>query len=558
MKGAQFVNEILKVDSQHRISGVTDDIYKLDELNFESDWDYSLPTLTQSTMSYRPIYINNLHKFKKDLYKSHPLLMGVNLDNLLIAGGTVGDYLINSGRNTNDIDIFIYGLSKKQATKRIVQFIVDICKNYIRSRNDLEIQRLFDYIENRKNAEKTKSRFYSKYNRGKPLKKDIEVMVGFDNFVISYSGDLEEYEKIKSFNKIPIKFLRNERTVTFTINDSTFQLIFRLYKSISEILHGFDIGSSAVGFDGNHIYFTSLSKFSYEYKCNIIDTTRRSTTYENRLVKYFKLGFNIIFPHLDISKIRHSYFKYRLPEVCELEYFPFSYDSISGNRIVSNNKFFILSNVKSDYGFEALTDPYRIFYINLKKFLSGNMDLFHILGSEEEELDLDQINDIFSIRPHISIRMIQTFMDTIRSDLYTDSKFNYKYAQNYINVVTIDELLSNLFDPDTSYDEKQKYLDTVCKKQREYAINKFKEIDNHDWTKIKWITDNPGTQLTSSFNPIIKDPKDWYGNYYIKTPSAPTFSQFVQVKLTTDPLSKPEPNINAEVYSDESESELSS
>ena len=31
---------------------------------------------------------------------------------------------------------------------------------------------------------------------------------------------------------------------------------------------------------------------------------------------------------------------------------------------------------------------------------------------------------------------------------------------------------------------------------------------------IKWITENPGKQWTSSINPIFKDPRDWYGKYY--------------------------------------------
>ncbi len=31
---------------------------------------------------------------------------------------------------------------------------------------------------------------------------------------------------------------------------------------------------------------------------------------------------------------------------------------------------------------------------------------------------------------------------------------------------------------------------------------------------VKWITSNPGRQWTSSINPIVADPRDWYGEYY--------------------------------------------
>src|SRR5690606_20981381 len=81
-------------------------------------------------------------------------------------------------------------------------------------------------------------------------------------------------------------------------DEITIQIIYRLYTSKSEILHGFDIGSSAVGYDGKYVYFTSLSKFAYEYGCNIVDISRRSTTYEQRLIKYLKRGFKIILPDL--------------------------------------------------------------------------------------------------------------------------------------------------------------------------------------------------------------------------------------------------------------------
>lgn len=60
----------------------------------------------------------------------------------------------------------------------------------------------------------------------------------------------------------------------FTINfcdHNPIQVIFRLYRTKSEILHGFDIASSGVGFDDQNVILTSLSQFSYEYNCNIVN-----------------------------------------------------------------------------------------------------------------------------------------------------------------------------------------------------------------------------------------------------------------------------------------------
>jgi len=53
---------------------------------------------------------------------------------------------------------------------------------------------------------------------------------------------------------------------------------------------------------------------------------------------------------------------------------------------------------------------------------------------------------------------------------------------------------------------------------RDIVINKMKinaEICMKKLIGIKWITQNPGRQWTSSINPIIADPREWYGKNYI-------------------------------------------
>lgn len=41
------------------------------------------------------------------------------------------------------------------------------------------------------------------------------------------------------------------------------------------------------------------------------------------------------------------------------------------------------------------------------------------------------------------------------------------------------------------------------------------KIQQNNLIGIKWITENPGRQWTSSINPIIEDPRNWYGKHYI-------------------------------------------
>ena len=46
-------------------------------------------------------------------------------------------------------------------------------------------------------------------------------------------------------------------------------------------------------------------------------------------------------------------------------------------------------------------------------------------------------------------------------------------------------------------------------------IKRNDEMCKKNLTGIKWITENPGRQWTSSINPIFKNPRDWYGKHYI-------------------------------------------
>lgn len=305
-----------------------------------------------------------------------------------------------------------------------------------------------------------------------------------------------------------IKFIRNKHCITILIGDKyKIQLILRLYKTISEILHGFDLGCSAIGFDGKQLYFTSLSKFSYEYMCNIVDTTRRSTTYEKRLMKYFDRGFDIILPHLDITKLRKRYIKYDLPEVCELPYFIFSYKNITGNKIYFENylgkqkdgKKFIKD---SDYQIEDL-DMYNIFYVNLGNLVSNKDDFYYF--SEHHNLDI--LND----GPFISRKKVINFYDNLKQKIYKKNTLNIGLINKYISIAPVNDIIVELF---TANIDKNEYLSDIIEKQKQLMLSALERIATINHSQLPWMETEPFTQLTSSFNPIIEDPQQWYKSYY--------------------------------------------
>jgi len=74
-----------------------------------------------------------------------------------------------------------------------------------------------------------------------------------------------------------------------------YQFIHRVYPNVGSILGGFDLGPCMIAFDGYRILATELGAWSAFSKTIIVDTTRRSTSFEYRLHKY-SWYCNIILP----------------------------------------------------------------------------------------------------------------------------------------------------------------------------------------------------------------------------------------------------------------------
>jgi hypothetical protein len=87
------------------------------------------------------------------------------------------------------------------------------------------------------------------------------------------------------------------------------QIVLRLYKSISEVLTGFDVDCSCVAYDGKQVYASPRALFAFIHQRNTVDLTRRSPSYENRLAKYSHRGFEVYWPALDRSRIDPTIFE---------------------------------------------------------------------------------------------------------------------------------------------------------------------------------------------------------------------------------------------------------
>ncbi|KAI9150792.1 hypothetical protein HJFPF1_10569 [Paramyrothecium foliicola] len=99
--------------------------------------------------------------------------------------------------------------------------------------------------------------------------------------------------------------IRTKNAITIVSQYPTrhIQIVLRLYKSVSEILTGFDVDCSCFAFDGTQVYATPRGITSFCSQTNTIDLTRRSPSYESRLAKYARRGFEVYYSDFDRKRI---------------------------------------------------------------------------------------------------------------------------------------------------------------------------------------------------------------------------------------------------------------
>ncbi|KAF2738451.1 ankyrin [Polyplosphaeria fusca] len=105
--------------------------------------------------------------------------------------------------------------------------------------------------------------------------------------------------------------IRTKNAITIASQYPTrhIQIVLRIYKSVSEILTGFDVDCSCAAYDGGQVWAAPRALAAYMTQTNTIDLTRRSPSYENRLSKYSRRGFEVYWPLLDRSRVDPTIFE---------------------------------------------------------------------------------------------------------------------------------------------------------------------------------------------------------------------------------------------------------
>jgi hypothetical protein len=376
----------------------------------------------------------------------------------------------------------------------------------------------------------------------------------------------------------------------------TYQFIHRIYPTLDSIIGGFDLGCSALTFDGEEVYGTPLGAFSIAKRCLIVDTARRSLSFEQRILKYHRMGFAIIFPGITIGKAEESmvvpkelypsaHKVYMLMERLGLRFVDHSghinsYDgvleltskdiylekvkidinnsihpvrrnltnfettpedvlrkftdygglkeyqwkhkaNVNGNVLRANNieavSVFVTFGVNDDGETEdeledgleenmndQSYDAVASTFLNLISDPQFQIDekykgkAFAYIAIKQKKIDNRDYYNVNRIRPEVKLfAEMAPRMRVLQFSLPTHAKLSIKDAEKRDNIIQEMELIVNLL-----YDRM--------------IVNAIKAKES--LTGIKWIDQDPGRQWTSSINPIVRNPKDFYGEYYIPFP----------------------------------------
>ena len=543
------IDELLILDAKRRVVGIKDNLVPISALQPQS-WDFSKPTLLlgNGVDNYQvPELGTNPKIFAEEFYKTYPILMGVPLDGMLIAGSSVGQFIskIREGRGrgwrANDLDLFLYGhKTTDDSYQRILRFISDLEKSY-RAHTQVKIREAITKqveIATREVVLCTRNRARrEKLTELENYKFLLEIAQNPENFeekartvTLSRPVDCElaKWEQMRParfhINSPHIVVIRTSGSISIEIDYSlSIQIILRHYATASEILHGFDLGSSACGFDGDQVFVTELGRFAYEYGYNIIDTTRRSTTYEARLAKYFNREFGLILPHLDVNALPRHNLKYNHSEVVDLPYMSFVIKSRDNNRLILD-KFIKSFGRASDYDINdednRIELEYTIAYKNLAHLVNleraGDTSRFIYYA---QGYGYSCIREVFTKGPHLTPKMIQDLYDQFRKTIWDGNNLNIGFIKRYLPEVPIREIAIKAFIDDDNIDD---IISNAFATQRVAAVAAWnRDIRGIDHSILPWITENPGGQkslLTGSLNPIIEKPAEWYGKYMIQQP----------------------------------------
>lgn len=422
---------------------------------------------------------------------------------------------------------------------------------------------------------------------------------------------------------------------TATYHDEKYQFIHRVYPNVGSILGGFDIGACMMAYTASGIFATELGAWCFFNRAVIVDTTRRSTSYEHRLTKYSH-SCHIIFPGLMVRTVNNYFSSWKTVEQVREEIDNFlEENNIKTDTAGEGDVIFTKADTRKEEVKEkirSLAAKYGYWMDEVKLYGDGhgkNLSIAeernihetmkHIARSNHCYVDLPVFkqslhDDDYSdglyrhqrvvAMPYLSVntgtryyyKRVTTTPRSMGMPKYHAKMSDYddsrvfgshmvmgnvtclvnggRYLSGAVSVLVFKRSL-NSEDPTTSliypkaldcfeaiheFRDQKEVQEVLAKSfenpqlgnlrkafdmrrayyqgERKSAFFRLRtramfgsdtvQDDEETFSKIEqnaimvkerlkgvnWITQNPGRQWTSSINPIMKNPRDWYGEFY--------------------------------------------
>ena len=286
-----------------------------------------------------------------------------------------------------------------------------------------------------------------------------------------------------------IAVLRTKNTIETTgwydriLGSKKFQIILRLYKSPSEIVHGFDVDCVGILYDGEKLWATKRALYAMEHKINHFDPCRSSPSYAYRLSKYQARGFSMYLPHLDTSLVNGDKVQEMLRKIEDIYFQMDLYDEDHYHENIEGN---------------VISDPYETL-MRAAEFFKEKKDIS--IGEFSEYIDkIDNIRKVSN-----------KYGSMIRWIIGKESGSNMREIIPCDPVSIL--ILSSIYGIHTSLWSQSDYNPNWKNDLRNKRDNNISISDII--TNLVWKEQNPMEQVTSTFYPTPIDGEessmyDWY------------------------------------------------
>ncbi|KAF2273661.1 ankyrin repeat protein [Westerdykella ornata] len=308
--------------------------------------------------------------------------------------------------------------------------------------------------------------------------------------------DIEQRVKDSILTEITTIRTKNAITIASQYPTRHIQIVLRVYKSVAEILTGFDVDCSCAAYDGKQVYAAPRALTAFMTQTNTIDLTRRSPSYENRLSKYSRRGFEVYWPLLDRSRIDPTIFERNfgrtvgLARLLVLERLPTKYERES-----------YMDERRRERGRPAINRPYS--------FSSKGNIKERFEDEVAEWVEQEDVSDYHTFTipygPKYHAKKIEKLLYT--KDLLLNAEWN-KQKDREVNLHRHPAFFG--YATDIIHDCCGSCPAPVTDEEHVVAEEEAKIYVSGE---ISFIKDDPGRQAIGSFHPLTDD--DWTEMAYV-------------------------------------------